>query len=178
MFEITLDHGRGQKTNFGARAFSSDSGLKNFFRSMTQMSSPEAAKRFISFINASPTPFHAIQNAAIRLEKAGFTKVRGSLSVGIFADDGQIKEKDDWEHSLKPGSKYYFTRNQSALLAFTIPKKWKQGTGVSIVATHVDSPNLRVSGEYENLKNAFYNFDLHPPRFVPSRNAPSPATSK
>ena len=56
----------------------------------------------------------------------------------------QIKEKDDWEKDLKAGGKYYFTRNQSALLAFTIPNKWKQGTGVSIVATHVDSPNLRV----------------------------------
>lgn len=36
-------------------------------------------------------------------------------------------------------------RNQSALLAFTIPKGWKQGAGLSIVATHIDSPNLRVS---------------------------------
>jgi aspartyl aminopeptidase len=35
-------------------------------------------------------------------------------------------------------------RNQSSLLAFTIPRKWKAGTGVSIVATHIDSPNLRV----------------------------------
>jgi aspartyl aminopeptidase len=56
----------------------------------------------------------------------------------------QIREKDDWEKDLKAGGKYYFTRNQSALLAFTIPQKWKQGAGVSIVATHVDSPNLRV----------------------------------
>lgn len=61
---------------------------------------------------------------------------------------GQIKEQDDWEKTLKPGNKYYFTRNQSALLAFTIPQKWKQGAGVSIVATHVDSPNLRVSEEF------------------------------
>jgi len=90
---------------------------------------PEAAIRFIKFVNASPTPFHAVQNAAQRLEKAGFLKVR---------------ETDDWEQNLKSGGKYYFTRNQSALLAFTIPRKWKQGAGISIVATHVDSPNLRV----------------------------------
>jgi aspartyl aminopeptidase len=37
---------------------------------------PEAAKRFVTFVNASPTPFHAIQNAAARLEAAGFRKVR------------------------------------------------------------------------------------------------------
>ena len=35
-------------------------------------------------------------------------------------------------------------RNQSTLLAFTVPKGFKPGDGVSIVATHVDSPNLKV----------------------------------
>ena len=36
---------------------------------------PEAATRFVQFVNASPTPFHAVHNAALRLEKAGFAKV-------------------------------------------------------------------------------------------------------
>jgi Aminopeptidase I zinc metalloprotease (M18) len=36
------------------------------------------------------------------------------------------------------------SRNQSSLLAFTIPPKWQHGVGLSIVATHVDSPNLKV----------------------------------
>ena len=39
------------------------------------LTGPEAAARFIKFVNASPTPFHAVQNAALRLEKAGFLKV-------------------------------------------------------------------------------------------------------
>ncbi|KAH9940573.1 aspartyl aminopeptidase [Amylocystis lapponica] len=90
-------------------------------------SGPEAATRLLNFINASPTPLHAVHNAALRLERAGFLK---------------IKEKDEWE--LQAGGKYYFTRNQSALLAFTLPQKWQPGTGLSIVATHIDSPNLRV----------------------------------
>ncbi|KDQ64874.1 hypothetical protein JAAARDRAFT_28525 [Jaapia argillacea MUCL 33604] len=96
---------------------------------MLYPSSPEAATKFLSFVNGSPTPFHAVQNAAIRLEKAGFRKIR---------------EKDDWEKEISACGKYYFTRNQSSLVAFTIPQKWKQGAGLSIVATHVDSPNLRV----------------------------------
>ncbi|KAG5644080.1 hypothetical protein DXG03_009170 [Asterophora parasitica] len=96
---------------------------------MIYPNSPEAALRFLKYVNASPTPFHAVENAAVRLEKAGFTK---------------LQEKDNWEENVKAGGKYYFTRNQAALVAFTLPAKWKQGAGLSIVATHVDSPNLKV----------------------------------
>ncbi|KJA29957.1 hypothetical protein HYPSUDRAFT_153148 [Hypholoma sublateritium FD-334 SS-4] len=100
---------------------------------MLYPASPEAATRFLKFVNASPTPFHAVHNAAVRLEKAGFQK---------------ILEKDDWEKTAQPGGKYYFTRNQAALVAFTLPQKWKQGAGLSIVATHVDSPNLKANWNY------------------------------
>ena len=41
---------------------------------------PEAATRFVQYVNASPTPFHAVHNAAVRLESAGFKKVRYLLS--------------------------------------------------------------------------------------------------
>lgn len=43
---------------------------------MVPQAGPEAAARLINFINASPTPFHAVATAALRLEKAGFRKVR------------------------------------------------------------------------------------------------------
>ncbi|EAU84696.1 aspartyl aminopeptidase [Coprinopsis cinerea okayama7 len=96
---------------------------------MLYPTAPEAATRFLKFVNASPTPFHAVQTAALRLERAGFQKIR---------------EKDEWEKDVQPGGKYYYTRNQSSLIAFTLPQKWKQGAGLSIVATHVDSPNLKI----------------------------------
>jgi len=101
---------------------------------------PEAASRFVQFVNASPTPFHAVQNAILRLEKAGFRKIR---------------EVDEWEKDIKKGGKYFFTRNQSSLLAFTIPQKWSPGTGVSIVATHIDSPNLRVRPISKKTKEGY-----------------------
>ncbi|KAJ7095282.1 aspartyl aminopeptidase [Mycena belliarum] len=104
------------------------------------MQGPEAALRFLSFVNASPTPFHAVHNAILRLEKAGFTKVL---------------EKDPWEESVKPGGKYFFSRNQTSLVAFTLPQKWKQGAGVSIVATHVDSPNLKVRPVSKRTKEGY-----------------------
>ena len=42
---------------------------------MLNQAGPEAALKFLTFVNASPTPFHAVHNAALRLEKAGFKKV-------------------------------------------------------------------------------------------------------
>jgi aspartyl aminopeptidase len=121
---------------------------------------PETANRFLAFVNASPTPFHAVANAAVILEDAGFRKVSSRHLMGPHLPRLlQIREKDEWEKSLSPGGKYYFTRyprplrlapishhfrNQSSLLAFTIPPRWVPGTGLSIVATHVDSPNLKV----------------------------------
>ena len=42
---------------------------------MIPQAGPEAATRLINFINASPTPFHAVRTAATRLEQAGFRKV-------------------------------------------------------------------------------------------------------
>ncbi|KAK1236730.1 hypothetical protein PQX77_000086 [Marasmius sp. AFHP31] len=96
---------------------------------MRYSSAPEAATRLLSFVNASPTPFHATFNASQRLEKAGFRKLR---------------ESDTWDKEMKAGGKYYFTRNQSCVVAFTLPQKWQHGAGLSIVATHIDSPNLRV----------------------------------
>lgn len=57
--------------------------------------------------------------------------------------------------TLRPGGKYYFTRNQAALVAFTIPQGWKQGAGLSVVATHVDSPNLKIRPISKRSKSAY-----------------------
>ena len=43
---------------------------------MMQQQGPEAAHKLLEFVNASPTPFHAVRTAAARLEKAGFQKVQ------------------------------------------------------------------------------------------------------
>lgn len=50
---------------------------------MTAPTGPEAANKFLTFVNASPTPFHAVLNASSTLEKAGFTKVRHNFMVHI-----------------------------------------------------------------------------------------------
>lgn len=83
------------------------------------------AKRLGTFIDASPTPFHACFQAALFLDQLGFEA---------------IGEKQAW--SLKPG-KYYLVRGGS-LVAWVIPEDARSTTGFRVVAAHTDSPNLRI----------------------------------
>lgn len=77
------------------------------------------------FISASPCNFFAVQSQARALEEAGYQR---------------LLESSSWE--LKRGGKYYVTRNGSALIAFRLPRV--QPKGFMMVASHSDSPTLRV----------------------------------
>jgi len=78
----------------------------------------------LGFLDASPTPFHATQNMAMMFENAGFVK---------------LEEAEKWE--LREGQKYYVTRNDSSVIAFTYPKVQKD---YLMVGAHSDSPNLKL----------------------------------
>ncbi|KAH8084247.1 putative aspartyl aminopeptidase [Filobasidium floriforme] len=98
----------------------------------TTEASLKKALGFLKFVDSSPTPFHAVQTASQQLLKAGFTK---------------ISERDDFSRSfsegkIRKGGKYFYTRNQSSLVAFALPHNVKKvrDVGMSIVAGHTDSP--------------------------------------
>ncbi|ORY70066.1 peptidase M18 [Pseudomassariella vexata] len=95
----------------------------------SKMAPPKSTVDFLDFVNASPTPFHAVQSSIQRLEKAGFSK---------------IKERDSWSSTLAPGGKYYMTRNGSTIVAFAIGSKWRPGNPIAMVGAHTDSPCLRL----------------------------------
>ncbi|XP_010930126.1 probable aspartyl aminopeptidase [Elaeis guineensis] len=81
----------------------------------------------VDFLNASPTAFHAVDEAKKRLKQARFN---------------QISEREDWV--LESGKKYFFTRNYSTIVAFAIGKKYVAGNGFHIIGAHTDSPCLKV----------------------------------
>lgn len=85
----------------------------------------KTAKKLLKFIQKSPTAFQAIDEMKKRLEKEGYK---------------ELKEEEHWE--IASGGNYYVTRNNSALIAFSIPKKpvWK----FHIMASHSDSPALKI----------------------------------
>ena len=101
------------------------------------------AREFLTFINQSPSHFHATAAACQLLEQAGFTRLR---------------ERDDWTDKLRPRGSYFYTRNQSSLIAFTLPNTYTPVSNHSptapsdtpsshpflILAAHTDSPVLKV----------------------------------
>ncbi|MER5890980.1 M18 family aminopeptidase [Streptomyces sp. NPDC001941] len=79
----------------------------------------------MSFLAASPSQYHAVANAAARLEKAGFREVR---------------ETDAWDGTS--GGKYVV--RGGALIAWYVPEGAAPHTPYRVVGAHTDSPNLRV----------------------------------
>ena len=56
----------------------------------------------------------------------------------------ELKEEEPYANKVKPGEKYYFTKNKSTLVAFTVGDKFVAGNGFKIIGGHTDSPNLKV----------------------------------
>ncbi|CCW67291.1 unnamed protein product [Phytomonas sp. Hart1] len=86
------------------------------------------AEEFISFVNESYTPFHAVKTAATMIESFGF----------MHLDEGK-----EWP-KIVPGGKYYITRNDTSIVAFTTGAKFKPENGLKIVGAHTDSPNFAI----------------------------------
>lgn len=89
------------------------------------------AQTIVDGLNTSVSPFHSVETVRKLLEENKFQ---------------EVKETDAW--SLEGGMKYYFTRNNSTICAFTVGKGCKSGTPpehFKLVGCHTDSPTIRVA---------------------------------
>lgn len=92
------------------------------------MSAPrDPADDLLAFIAASPTPYHAVAEAARRLAAAGFLP---------------LDEREPWP--VAPGLKGYVVRGGGTLVAFEVGGEPPSKAGFVAAAAHTDSPNLRV----------------------------------
>ncbi|MFH2124192.1 MAG: M18 family aminopeptidase [Pseudomonadota bacterium] len=82
---------------------------------------------FFEFLQASPTPFHAVFSMAAKLRESGFQ---------------ELCETQTWE--LHPGSSYFIIRDNGALAAFTLASSDAQDQGFRIMGAHTDSPALQI----------------------------------
>lgn len=76
------------------------------------------AKKCMEYIDASPDPFFAVQTSIDLLQKAGFEPLEDGIP---------------YQGKLTPGGKYYFTRNKSTLVAFTVGQSYVAGNGFKII---------------------------------------------
>jgi aspartyl aminopeptidase len=98
----------------------------------------EPARRLLQFVDASPTPYHAVAEAVRRLEAKGFTRLR---------------EEDAWRPSS--GGRHYVTRNGSSIIAFVVGTAEPASAGVRVVGAHTDSPNLRLKPNAEHAREGY-----------------------
>nr|WP_315102126.1 M18 family aminopeptidase [uncultured Catonella sp.] len=102
----------------------------------------EASKRLIDFLDANPSPFHAVAALCKMYEKAGFKR---------------LYEKEKFE--IKKGENYFVTRNNTAIIAFKVPKE--DYKGFNITSAHSDSPTFKIKANAEiNTEKNFVKLNV------------------
>ena len=87
------------------------------------------SERIVKGLTAGVSHFHAVHYLKEELKTNGFN---------------EIKEVDKW--NLTAGQSYYFTRNHSTVVAFTLGNKVNEGVDLfKIFGCHTDSPVLKLA---------------------------------
>lgn len=95
------------------------------------------------FLDASPTPFHAVSSICEQLRKHDFV---------------QLNEVDSWGE-LSAG-RYFVTRNDSSIIAFTLPATDLAETGFHMLGAHTDSPCLKVKPKPEKTRHSLWQLGV------------------
>ena len=107
------------------------------------MNQTEFNAGLLGYIDASPTPFHAVVAASQLLLAQGYTA---------------LDEREAWQ--LAPGGRYFVTRNGSSLIAFTLGEETLATSGVRIIGAHTDSPCLKVKPRPEIKSQAYWQLGI------------------
>ena len=112
------------------------------------------SRELLRFIQEHPSVYHVIDGQRSRLLEAGYVP---------------LPESSLWH--LQRGGRYFVTRNDSAIIAFRIPRN--DFRGFMIMASHSDSPvlkikenpEIRTEGKYTRLNIELYGGALLAPWF-------------
>lgn len=85
------------------------------------------AQQLLDYIDASPSPWHAVAAMVSLLQAHGFHA---------------LNESEKW--SLQPHGRYYVVRGGSSIIAFILGEQALDKTGLRLVGAHTDSPGLRL----------------------------------
>ena len=96
--------------------------------------------KIIESLRKSPTPYHVVENSINKLCKQGFKP---------------LPENEIW-NNLNPGDKFFITRNQSSIIAFSLGKNFDcKKSCFQIVGAHTDSPAIRLCPNSKVSKTGF-----------------------
>jgi len=98
--------------------------------------------QLLYFLDNAVTPFHAVMQIKQFLYHVGFS---------------ELEESDSWD--LESGKKYFVTRNDSSIIAFTYPEKRE---GYTMMGAHTDSPNLKLKPNPIIEKNGLMQLGVEP----------------
>lgn len=99
----------------------------------------------LAYIDASPTPYHAVAETERRLSAAGYER---------------LEETALW--SLAAGSRAYVVRGDGGLVAFHVGSAQPAEGGFRIVGAHTDSPNLRVKPQADVKAHGYQQLAVEP----------------
>jgi aspartyl aminopeptidase len=91
------------------------------------LSDGEFADDLLRFIEASPSPFHAVAEMARRLQAAGFQR---------------LDERSTWQLSTR--DRRYVVRDGGSITAFVVGTGAASESGFRLIGAHTDSPVLKV----------------------------------
>lgn len=97
----------------------------------------------LTFIDESPSPWHAVKAIEERLQPYRFES---------------LDETAEWR--LQPGGRYFTVRDDSSIILFVMGRKPLLDTGYKIVGAHTDSPGLRVKPNATNWKNGLVRINV------------------
>ena len=116
------------------------------------------AEDLLAFIDASPSPYHCVAEAARRLERAGFE----AASAGAQAADSAAHPATDpatWNGGVRAVNRGY-VRSGGALVA------WSCGADalgrLRLIGAHTDSPNLRIVPRPDSDSAGFSQLSVAP----------------
>jgi len=98
-------------------------------------SSPSSVANLLSFIDASPSPYHVVSTAEHRLAAEGFS---------------QLQETEAWTTSAGK----WFIKRDGALIAW-IHRGGPATTAFRLIGAHTDSPNLRIKPQPDRWSSGF-----------------------
>ena len=107
------------------------------------MNSLEFSKDLIKFIDESPLNYFAVANAK---------------KILIANSYKELKENEKWE--IEDKGKYFVTRNDTALIAFTVGEDLTKG--FDIIGSHTDSPTFKVKSNAEVNDSGYLKINIEP----------------